>query len=325
MKQDIKKVNQWWKRVKTTSRFHNLLLYFVFVVIATIFWFVLALNDSVQGTFEVRLNISGVPDSVTFINEAPAQFHVTVRDKGTGLLRNAFLHKPKLNINFREYASPQTMVLRVPKADLLALLRNEFGPSAQIASLSLDSLKLAYTDRPGKRVPISASIDVTASPGYVVGSRPKLSQGFTLIYGPAEITDTVRRIFTEKIVMRNLSESKTVATGLAKIPGTRIIPDRIKVTVPIEPLVNKHSIVSVSVINANEGESVLLFPQKVEVSYYVPMSRFNDEDSGFDIVADYSARGKGISGRIPVRLVRAPKEYVNVSLLSDSLEYTVVK
>ncbi len=109
------------------------------------------------------------------------------------------------------------------------------------------------------------------------------------------------------------------------MPGTRLIPDKVKVAIPVEPLVNKHQMVGVTVINIHDGGSVLLFPQKVEVSYYVPMSSFNEPQTGIEVVADYSSRGPGISGRIPVRIQRAPKQCVNLSLHTDSLEYTVVR
>lgn len=325
MRLNVNGISIWWKRVKTTSRFRSFLLYIAFVTIAAIFWFVFALNDSVQQSFDVSVRLKDVPDSITFISDIPDRVHVSVRDKGTGLLRNAVLKHPTIEIDFKEYAVPTESAMSLSRSDIAAMMKKAFGASAQIVSVSLDSLRLLYTDKPGKRVPIVVQSDVTAASGYVIGDRPRLSQGYTIIYGPTEVLDTITRVYTDRIVRRRLSEPTTVEAKLKPVAGARLIPSKVGVTIPVEPLVNKRQMVGVSVINIHDGGSVLLFPQKVEVSYYVPMSSFNEEQTGIEVVADYSSRGAGLSGRIPVRIQRAPKECVNLSLQTDSLEYTVVR
>lgn len=300
-------------------------MYLLFVAIAAIFWFVLALNDNVQRSVDVAVNVTGVPDSVTFINEPPQTLHITIRDKGTNLLRNVVFNQPSIDINFKEYARPADETFVVSKNDIMTMLRKTFGTAAQLTISSIDSIKATYTDRPGKRVPIVAQVDVTTAAGYVVGGRSHLSQGYTLVYGPPNVVDTINRIYTHKLVRKDLSEPASANVNLISVPGTRLIPDHIKITVPVEPLVNKRSQVNVNVINAPDVAGVLLFPQKVTVSYYVPMSRFNSDQSNIEVVADYARRGRGLSGRIPVRLSRAPKECINIKVLTDSLEYTIVK
>ena len=325
MKDRIKVFAERWKRVKSTSRFRNFLLYAVFVAIAALFWFVLALNDNVQRSFDVGIRISGVPDSVTFISDIPDKIHVSVRDKGTGLLRSTGFRKPVMDISFKEYADMPESQLRVSRNEMTSLLRKLFGSSAQISALSTDSLLLSFTDLPGKRVPVVVDAEIKAASGYVVSGKARLSQSYTRVYGPPSILDTITRVYTDRIVRRDLSETTNVDASLRPVAGVRLIPARIKVTLPVEPLVIKHANVGVDVVNVPEGSSVLLFPQKAEVSYYVPMSKFNDAQTGIEIVAYYASRGFGISGRIPVKVRRVPQQCVNLSLLTDSLEYTVIR
>ena len=52
--------------------FHNALVFLIFVVIATVFWIVITLNDSVTDTFRVKFRVDNVPDSVTFITDPSA-------------------------------------------------------------------------------------------------------------------------------------------------------------------------------------------------------------------------------------------------------------
>ena len=147
-----------WQKLRSSRGFRNVLLYLVFVAIAGSFWLIMSLNDNSQKTFAVQLRLYNVPDSITFIEDLPTRLHVTVRDRGTSLRR------PTLEINFREYADRG--VFRYSAADLYSTLRHTFGASAQVTSVSIDSLHCTYTSLPGRRVPLRVLCDVTAAPGH---------------------------------------------------------------------------------------------------------------------------------------------------------------
>ena len=100
----INKIEERWKKVKSTSAYHDSLLFLVFIIVSAVFWFILALNDNVQENFSVRLQINNLPDSVTFISDIPEKFHVGVSDKGTNLWRNGFMKHPTVSIDFKEYS-----------------------------------------------------------------------------------------------------------------------------------------------------------------------------------------------------------------------------
>lgn len=158
MSERIAKARTFWRSVKSTVGFRRLLTYLVFVAIAALFWFILALNDNIQDDFEVRVNITGVPDSVTFINLPPERIHVTVRDKGTDLWQNGVFGRPSMNLNFRDYAD--NGVFRLNRSEVNAELKHIFGQQATLISTSLDSLRLQYTTLPGKRVPVVPQTDL---------------------------------------------------------------------------------------------------------------------------------------------------------------------
>ena len=98
------KMRDWLSRIVKSGGFHNALVFLIFVVIATVFWIVITLNDSVTDTFRVKFRVDNVPDSVTFITDPPHEIHVTLRDKGTNILRSGVMRDPTVNVNFRDYA-----------------------------------------------------------------------------------------------------------------------------------------------------------------------------------------------------------------------------
>lgn len=107
--------------------------------------------------------------------------------------------------------------------------------------------------------------------------------------------------------------------------GIRTIPDEVQVRIPVETLVHKVVSVSVEPVNVPAGKGLLLFPSKVNVGFYVPMNRFNEDETDIEVYVDYEDIERLRTKRIPVRIAKHPESLVNVSVVNDSVEYTIVK
>lgn len=318
----ISKIWKRWRSVKASSGFRKLLTYLIFVVIAGVFWVILALNDSMQADFEVKMNIFNVPDSVHFINEPPQKILVTVRDRGTSLWQNGIIGRPAIDINFRDHAADG--VFRISRSALNASIKNEFGDNAVIISASADSLHLEYTTLPGKRVPIIAATDLEAASGKVIVGEPSLNPSYVLVYSTREVLDTLTRVYTERVSRRSMEETEVIKTQIHAPRGARIEPTMTSMKVVVEPLVRKHSTVTIKINNVPEGMDLLLFPSNAEVEYFVPMSDFNSNTEVPEVIVDYADLIPGRK-RLPAHLGRHTRKIANVSLMTDSVEYTLVR
>ena len=298
-------------------------MFLVFVVIATIFWFITALNESVSQSYEVQFSIRNIPDSVTFITDPPADFHVSLRDKGTNILRSGVFKNPVIDVNFEDYA--RNGVFRISASDLNAEIKADIGSNASISGISIDSLRLYYTDQPGRRVPILVQSDLTAASGYVISGSPTPVKGSVLAYSIRDEADTLRRVYTKKVVKKDLSQSIVVTVPIIAPANVKLIPSEIEVRINVEPLVRKETYIRVDVDNLPAGEGLLLFPNSVPVSFYVPMSRFNDDSFPIRVYVDYQDTYKTPGSRIPLYLVDSSGSIINPTLSTDSVEYTLVK
>lgn len=323
LKTRFESANEKWKRLKHTSAFHDVVLFLVFVAISTLFWIILALNDNAQGSYNVKIAINNCPDSVTFISDIPEKVHVTVRDKGTSIWRNHYRH-PTMNINFREYADEGE--LRYSRSDINTSLKSIFGSTAQIMSISIDSLHLDYTTNKGKRVPVVVNAEVTAASGSIIEGYPKASPSNVLVYGDPKVLDTVHRVSTEMLKLSDLSENTSVDVAIKRIKDARILPSKVEVKIPVEPLVKKQASITISPVNVPHGESLLLFPSKLPVEYYVAMSRLGDnDDPEIDLRVDYRDIPPSHNGKLHVWVASYPERLKNLALLNDSVEFTIVK
>lgn len=312
-----------WRGFRSSSRFHGVLVFLVFVAIAAIFWFIMALNDNVTETFKVKFHIENVPDSVTFITVPPTELHVTVRDKGTNFIRSGLLRDPVLSVNFRDFSEDGVFLLT--RSDVTAAIKTSFGNSVQIQSASLDSLRLNYTTGRGKRVPVVVRLDVTAASGYIISGRPETDESGVRIYARGHGADTISHVMTEMIVRRNLSQNTVITAKLAPIPNVRIIPSTIQVKIPVEPLVRKEIYAEIEAVNVPAGTSLLLFPNRVPVSCYVPMSTFNDTEIPITVKVDFLDTKASHGNKMPVHVGNFPDYVYNLEINQDSVEYTLVK
>ena len=319
----VENIKALWRRIKASSRSHDALMFLVFVVIATIFWFITALNESVSQSYEVQFSIRNIPDSVTFITDPPADFHVSLRDKGTNILRSGVFKNPVIDVNFEDYA--RNGVFRISASDLNAEIKADIGSNAAISGISIDSLRLYYTDQPGRRVPIVVQSDLTAASGYVISGSPTPVKGSVLAYSIRDEADTLRRVYTKKVVKKDLSQSIVVTVPIIAPANVKLIPSEIEVRINVEPLVRKETYIRVDVDNLPAGEGLLLFPNSVPVSFYVPMSRFNDDSFPIRVYVDYQDTYKTPGSRIPLYLVDSSGSIINPTLSTDSVEYTLVK
>ena len=301
-----------------------MLTFAVFVGISAMFWLILTLNDSVQDGCIVYVRINNKPDSVTFISEVPKTIHVEVRDKGSSLMRSMWMKKPTVNFNFRELAEKGQFICS--RSDMMAALKETFGGNATIISSSLDSLRLVYTDRPGKSVPVVVAVKAGAQAGYIVYGHPSADPVRVTAYGPREIIDTLTRVFTMSYVESDLTESRSFTADLRSIQGVRLIPGSVHVKVNVEPLVAKEDMVTVVAENVPGDENLLLFPSNVRVSYYVPMSEFSDDRKAVRVVVDYNDLASHMGERIPLRIEHVKGvNAINPRLHTDSVEYTLVR
>lgn len=316
------RIAEGWRAFRASGRLHNMVVFLIFLGISTVFWFVLAMNDNMQRTLTVRIHIAGVPDSVKFITDPPADMHVTVRDKGTTLLRAGGFRQPTLTFSFKEYADNGALVCS--RTDVMAALKATFGQNAMILSTSLDSLRLSYATGRGRRVPVVCNVTASPAAGMVIAGSPSASPSRVVAYGPKEVLDTLTRVFTNPVTARNLQEPTDLKVHLAGVPGVRLEPSEVTVTIPAEPLVAKEFSVPLTTVNVPSGVELLVFPSKVLVEVFVPMSRFSESDVPVEAVVDY--RDVPLpTDKLPVTVRMKGEGVFQPRLRTDSVEYAVVK
>lgn len=295
----------------------NVLTFLAFLVIAAVLWFVQALNEDTQADLRCFVRITNVPDSLTRITPLPEAVNVSVRARGTDLIKYWRSKDPTIDIDYRSYKSGNKIYFG--EASFKAFLRNKFGAGSVIQSVTPDSLSIVFTSYPGVRMPVHDAVTVRPAPQHVVVEVKKLQDSVTLY----SINNKVRIPFVRTVDMSftGIAKSSVVKVPVAVPAGCRSIPDSIDIEIIVEPLISKTLRVPVTGINLPDSFKILPSPSKVEVYYMLPMSQYKKGSMpDLRIEADYRRRSHGM---LPLRLIGVPKEFTNAFMSTDSVEYLI--
>lgn len=306
-----------------SRRGRDSLMFLLFVAISAVLWLVLSLNEEEQFDVRLPMKITHVPDSVTLISPGPEALNVSLRARGTQVIKMLAGAMPTVSIDFRAYRS--NGMLHLNSTELKALARTTAGGS-QVSVVYPDSLSIPYTTHPGFIMPVNIDYKVTTGPQSALNGRPRISADSVKVFmAPGlALPDNYNAVTTEPIRLTGLSDSETRRVRLLGPSGSRIIPDSIDVSFEVEPLIFKSRKVVIEPVNVPEGTKLITFPAQIDVFYMVPMSAYVKSDPHFRIVADY----RRIDHNNPSKMMKltlrdVPSNLQNVHLSVDSAEYII--
>ncbi len=303
-----------------TSKGKNIFLYLLFVLISFVFWLLLTLNNEVQKDYILPLNIKSIPDSTTMITDAPAYIRVSVKDKGSSLLKYSWGRVPSINIDFKEFSN-NAGVLRVTPVELKSIIRDAMGGSVTIMAVNPDSLRLSFTNIPGKEVPLVLDVHAESNMQYVISGKIATDVNKVKIYSSKERLAEISEVYTYRIEELNLKDTLYRDVKIAALNGVKIVPERVKVMIPVEPLITKKEEIPISVTGATENVNVVIFPSKLEVTYLVPLSQYKVFQH-IKAVANYD-ENMPQSKKLHVEITDVSPDCNNLSLSLDSVDYII--
>ncbi|MDE6353194.1 MAG: hypothetical protein K2K88_08685 [Muribaculaceae bacterium] len=298
----------------------NFLTLLIFVGISTFFWILMALNDELQRDFELPVQFNEVPRDVTLLTSQPVILNVSLKDKGSSLMRYAWGKPPTVQFNFNDVKSKNERIIINP-VKINNAMRGIFG-QATVVALKPDSVVIPYTHRPGKIVRVKVITgDITTTGQSVISGELKAEIDTVRLYSSSKIPTNLRTVDTEPVNAEYLDDTAHVQVRIVPPEGMIAIPSTVTVRIPVEPLVAKEITVPVEVINAPGNKNIVTFPSSVKVSFLMPMSIYNNSNEArFIVSANYSQR---TGTKLPLTISGIPPAYHNVEIHTDSVEYLI--
>lgn len=299
---------------------HNIFTYLIFVIISALFWCLTTLNEEVQKDISVPVVIENVPENVTLMRNEPIKFNLTIKDKGSSLIKYSLGKNTTLKINFLDVKINDNTI-KISQQQALSSFRELLG-QAQIISFKPDTILVPFTTLPPKRVSVNINNEsIITGPGYVI-SDIRMSPDSVDLYSSKPIPSELKAIKTTPIVLNNISDTTKVAVNLNTPKGIFSKPNSVSVTICVVPLVKGNKNVTITTVNTPENKKIVTFPSNVNVTYLVPMDYYKSDDISVTVVADF-LRHNSVTSKIPLTIESHSNLLQNVSIVTDSVEYII--
>lgn len=283
----------------------------------------MSLNEEVQRDIRCTVRITNVPDSVTRISPLPEAINVSVRSRGTELMRYWWSRTPQISLDYKLYQKGNK--IQFGESAMRAFFRAMVGSSSQVLAVSPDTLTIEFTNHRGVALPVKLESKITAAQQYVIVGKPQILHDTVTLYSNNLSISRLRYLETGHVNLTDLRKPGVFRVPVVTPPNSRAIPDSVDVQVTVEPLISKSRMVPVRPINVPAGKRMIIVPSQIEVYYMVPMSIYkkNESDPRFTVVADYRTISSSNGERIPVELINSPKDFTNLYLSTDSVDFII--
>lgn len=291
------------------------LIFLFFLVVAGLFWAMLALKDVVEYEVPFPVNIVRIPSNVTINYDGNDSLNVekgkdyeimgydtlrvTIRDNAYNILGYLF-DKSSVNIN---YSKGEEDKISVSSSDLLRKLK--LDKSAEVVSMKPDHMDIYYSYGDFKYKPVAIYGNVTAADKHFLAGVKVLPESVRVTGSPDRLSkiDSVR---THYFRITDVSGKEERRVMLKKPQGVTLGVKEVMVVASADMLNDTEREVQIETINVPSDKVLRTIPGRVKVKFVAPAQlekTFISED--FKVVADFNEI-RSDKSTIPLHLLKKP-------------------
>lgn len=271
-----------------SEEFHKIMIFLIFLFLAFCFWLLRSFQNDYTYTYKVPLSIINLPPEYVLTDDLPEFIQITIFAKGSDIFRYNY-RKGFLPIELDVNQLDKAKGSFVFSSDLLNNeVKKQFLGNTQLISTYPSYIQVSYAQRASKQVPVEIHGNIVPASQWMLSGDIQAIPSIVTVYGSKEAIDTLKYINTEFFEELDVKDSVNKIISLQKIKGIKFVPDKITVFIPVEEFTEKNIEVPVSSLNTPEHLVLKTFPSKVNVSFFVVLSKFNlVTEHDFEVVADY--------------------------------------
>ncbi|MEN6453991.1 MAG: hypothetical protein ABFD10_07015 [Prolixibacteraceae bacterium] len=309
----------------------KLAIYLVCVCIATIFWFLNALNKqySVDLTFPVKY--TNWPTNKILINNPPDHFALRVNSFGFTLLRYKLsLAFSPLIFNVNEFTAGKLELsarseYAMPTRQFIGHLSEQVSNELNITDIHPDTLIFLFDKVTSRQVRVRPNVSFELKQQHFLNDMITTIPDSVLVSGPKSILDTLSFISTSYQHYKDVDHTIRQNIPLKEYKNLIMKTRRVLLEIPVEEYTEKLVTVPVTIKGLPPETRINLFPDKVNISFMIALSRFKEVDPGdFQVTADYEDIKNKLE-LLRLKIGTQPSYVHSVSLTPEQIEYLIEK
>ncbi len=310
--------------------YHKLLVFLFFVFVATIFWFLSALNRNYISDIQYPVRYTNLPAGKVLVNDLPGNLSLKVSGHGYTLLRHR-LSKQLLPLIFdvnsfalssiEDTVNQSFYVLsRVAQNKIAGQLSNEI----QILEIQPDSIVFVFSDIARRKLPVKPMLDLQFERQFMVKGKITATPDSVEVEGPKSVIDTMQFAYSAMTRIGNIRGTVEKSLEFRELDQVRYGEKKINVRIPAEQFTESSIKIPIVPVNVPEGLTLKLFPAEITLFYMVALSDYERiSAANFTAVADYSLLEGLMPPKIRIQLGRTPDNIFYIRHFPESVDYII--
>ena len=296
-----------------------------FLVTSLLFWLLMNLSKEYVADINLEVSFQNIGQDMLVVNDPPKEIVLSVKASGFKLVGTNFIHKPIiLNLQELIYKADSTYYLLSKK--LKPEIQKQLKSGLTLNRVKVDSIFFKINKLYSKKVMISPELNINYKKGFDIATKKKLSPDSIIISGAKKIVESIKKIETEKLELKNISQDVSTKINL-------IIPEKIKTkytSALLEFKVDKFTEgkldLPISIINLPDTISINIFPKTVTLVYKVGLKNFNQIDASFfKVYCDYNDSQKNKLPYLVPKLKIKDNIASSVRMIPNKIDFLIHK
>lgn len=317
-----------WVKIKSLlfgKKSHDFFVFLFFFVVSSGFWLLQTLNETFETEISIPLELKNVPENVHITTGLPPQLSITIKERGTTLLRffRYSVHNA-IEVDFDKYDAGLTNArVQVPTVDVQRLIQKQLGVTSHITSMRPDTLEYYYNRGVARRLPVKICGSISASPQNYIQSIT-LSEDSVMVYAPNAVLDTMQYAYSQAVNLSGMKENSVHNVSFRRMKGVEYEPNTVQMTAHVGYYAEKTVEVPIIGLNFPGDKELRTFPSKAKVTFRVESGRYQRITAeNFVLAITYEELLQNPTDKYRLHLKSLPEGVTNARISPREVDYLI--
>ena len=317
-----------WVKIKSLlfgKKSHDFFVFLFFFVVSSGICLLQQLNETFESEISIPLELKNVPENVHITTGLPPQLNITIKERGTTLLRffRYSVHNA-IEVDFDKYDAGLTNArVQVPSFDVERLIQKQLGVTSHITSMRPDTLEYYYNRGVARRLPVKICGSISASPQNYIQSIT-LSEDSVMVYAPNAVLDTMQYAYSQAVNLSGMKENSVHNVSFRRMKGVEYEPNTVQMTAHVGYYAEKTVEVPIIGLNFPGDKELRTFPSKAKVTFRVESGRYQRITAeNFVLAITYEELLQNPTDKYRLHLKSLPEGVTNARISPREVDYLI--
>lgn len=294
-----------------------------FFMVSFVFLIFSKLSNDYKQTIKLNVELVNVRDEIILQKDSIQSVEAYVQAKGFSLTPFIFNRSIDLVLDAKTdvIIKPNQFLFDVQKHQYI--VESQLGNSYNLISVMPDTIRIPYSKRASKLVPVNFNSSISYAVGYDIKGDFRLDTDSVKVVGPASEINKVKSLTTKELVLKgvNANINENVDLDLSNYANIDVFPKSVNVVGEVTRFTE--GVIEIPVTITNKPSDVLInyFPKTVKLVYYVDLDNFSAiSASDFTVECDYLDIEDYQSYFIP-KIVRSPDFVKRMAIRQKRIDF----